>query len=338
MTSPRYSKPRDQFPRILSFLDDPWGIAWRTLNLAKRFSLRRTARFVHSYLQGVKHERPIFIVGVSRSGTSLFFHFLRASSELGSLPREGHDLWRTFHHPRFDGWASDYVGAGRLKASERRYVNAYFHSYFSSRRFVEKTPENSFRVPYLLELFPDAFFVEVRRSPCDVINSLINGWRDPEGRFRSYYVPEDLHIPGHPKRRQWCFALIKEWRTLKSSPIPDIAFAQWEQFVSALSGAGSLVAPDRWIAVHLEDLLGNPLQVAKGLCRAVDVSWEPALEQKLRELLNKPVNALSPPADEKWKRQNQQEIKKLLPKIAVLAPLTGYEVDPVSGSCTIIRR
>ena len=51
--------------------------------------------------------------------------------------------------------------------------------------------------PYLLELFPDAIFVAVSRNPCEVIASLINGWRDPSGRFRTYYVPERLRIPGH---------------------------------------------------------------------------------------------------------------------------------------------
>ena len=337
MTPKRYSEPKDQVPPFLRILDDPWGIVWRTLNLFKRISLRRMTRFAGGYLQGVQYERPIFIIGASRSGTSLLFHLLRASRELGSLPREGHDLWRTFHHPRANQWASDSVGAGQLEAREKRYVSAYFYSFFSSRRFVEKTPENSFRVPYLLELFPDAFFVVVRRSPCDVINSIINGWRDPRGRFRSYYVPEDLHIPGYPNRRQWCFTLIEGWRDLKSASIPTIAFAQWEEFVCALSGTGLQIPPERWLVVHLEDLLSSPLEVVQGLCKAVDVSWEPALERKLQELLSKPINTLSAPADEKWRSQNRQEISDLLPRIAALAPLAGYQVDPVSGHYTIVR-
>ena len=83
--------------------------------------------------------------------------------------------------------------------------------------------------------------------------------------------------------------------------------------------------------------LSSPLEVVQGLCKAVDVSWEPALERKLQELLSKPINTLSAPADEKWRSQNRQEISDLLPRIAALAPLAGYQVDPVSGHYTIVR-
>ena len=72
---------------------------------------------------------------------------------------------------------------------------------------MEKTPENSFRVPHLLDLFPDARFLVIWRNPLLVLRSLIRGWRDPAGRFRSYFVSEDLRIPGYPHRRMWRFTL-----------------------------------------------------------------------------------------------------------------------------------
>ncbi len=131
-------------PGRLAWIDDPWGIAWRTANLVRRFSLRRSLSLAANLIHPVRFERPVFIIGVPRSGTTLLFRVLATSPELGALPREGHDMWRTYHHPRYSGWRSDAVGAGKVGIGERRFVAAYLASYIGrrQRRFVEKTPEN----------------------------------------------------------------------------------------------------------------------------------------------------------------------------------------------------
>jgi hypothetical protein len=59
------------------------------------------------------------------------------------------------------------------------------------RRFVDKTPENCLRIPYPLELFPDASFVFLRRRPADNVSSLMAGWR-ARPRFPTYRLPERL--------------------------------------------------------------------------------------------------------------------------------------------------
>jgi sulfotransferase family protein len=326
---PMGSKP-ESMPGRLGRVDDPWGVVWRLRNLARRTSARRAARFASGYLRGVRHERPVFVIGAPRSGTTMVFHVLRASARLGSLPGEGHDIWRALHHPRLSGWESDRVTEAR--AGERRFVSARFYAHFDESRFVEKTPENALRIPYLLELFPDALFVAVRRNPCDVISSLINGWRDPAGRYRSYFVPEELQIPGYPHRRRWCFALIEGWRGLVARPVHEIAFAQWDQLSAAVEAARPIVGPDRWLDVRLEELLQSPRDQLTSICEHIDVPKDRALERELEVLLRQPVNAISPPGFEKWRRENHREIEELLPRIAAAAGGRGYVVDPSSGS------
>ena len=307
---------RDPMPGLLARIDDPWGIIWRAANLARRTSARRAARFAWAYARGVRHERPVFVLGAPRSGTSTVFELLKASAELGSLPGEGHDIWRFFHHPRWSGWDSDVVGAEDVRPGERRFVSARLYAHFGEGRFVEKTPENSLRVPYLLRLFPDATFIVVKRDPRDVINSLINGWRHPSGRYRSYFVPQDLAIPGHAHRRQWCFALLEGWRDSTSRPVHEIAFAQWESCTRALEDSRRLVEPSRWLELRLEDLAARPEESLRRVCRAAEIPSEPALERRLHELLASPANALSPPGAEKWRGENRNEIESLLPRIA----------------------
>jgi hypothetical protein len=329
----------DQMPGTLARLDDPWGIIWRVKNSVKRFDLKRGLRFLKAYAGGVRYERPIFVLGIPRSGTTMLFYLLRASEELLSLTTEGQDVWRRHHHPRYSSWRSDAVGRGQVRLGERRYVNAYFYSFFNSdsKRFVDKTGENTLRVPYLDELFDDATFITIKRNPCDVINSLINGWRHPAGRYRAYYVPEKLNIPGYSHSRRWCFSLVEGWRDLTSSPIPEIAFAQWERYVKAIAETRATIAAERQHEVFFEDIIAEPDRSLAYICDALKIENTEALKNKLAELVASPVNALTMPEKNKWRRHNEAEITALLPRIAALAPTLGYRVDAVTGECEIIR-
>lgn len=332
---------REQLPVWARPFDDRWGFTWRVLGWLRRLSARRTAGFARALARPHAHERPVFIVGVARSATTTLFRILRESPELGALPGEGHDLWRAFHHPRYGGWQSDRVDAGAVRRFERPFVHAYLSSYFDQPRFVEKTPENAFRVPYLVELFPDAHFVAVWRNPCDVINSLIKGWRHPRGDFRSYFVPENLAIPDYTPQRQWCFALIEGWRELKSSPIPEIAFAQWRAAAEALVSAREQLDPDRWTDIYLEDWLAAPQQELARLLARIEVQGHPALDEALEHWIAQPANALpalasphgGPAAGERWQSENQLEIRPLLPRIAATTSslALGYRVDAETG-------
>ena len=326
---------RRQVPKLLERLDDPWGITWRVVNLLRRFDLRWTLRFSRYLVSSKAHRRPIFILGAPRSGTTFLFHLLRESRSLGSLPGEGHNVWRAFHHPRYGGWRSDAVGPGEVKFGERRFVQAYFRAWIGPRRLVEKTPENSLRMDYLLDLFPDAHFVVIHRHPLDVIHSLIQGWRHPEGRYRSYYVPEDLQIPGHSARRRWCFLLFDGWRRFKEAEVPEIAAEQWRTCAEALVRGREKVSKDRWTEIYFEDLLSEPT-VFRDLCPRLGLETEPRLEAKWQELRDHPVNALSPPGEEKWRRL-EEEILPLIPPLIGPAADLGYRIDPGSGQMTRTR-
>ena len=325
---------REQMPGPLAWVDDPWGIVWRSYHLARGFHPGRAARLVTGLFRNIRFERPVFIVGVSRSGTTLLFRLLRDSPSLGALPGEGHNLWRAFHHPRYSGWRSDAVGPGEVRRGERRFVAAYLRSYFPHSRFVEKTPENSFRIPYLLDLFPDARFIVMWRDPLETISSLIQAWRDPRGRFRSYIVPEDLKIPGYPHRRRWCFALIEGWRGLKSASIPEIVCAQWSAYVKTIAAARQHARSDRWHELYFEDLLRDPHSVIRRVCDFAEVAFDAGFKARMEELINRPVYALREPKPRKRRSGNREEILTLMPSIQSLAPLAGYSIEQADGDWT----
>ncbi len=313
-----------QTPAWLSRLEDPWGITWRLSNLARRFSAPRTARFAAACLRQQRFDRPIFILGAPRSGTTMVFRWLAAAPGFGSLPREGHDLWRAYHHPRYGGWRSDVVGPGEIRWGERRFAGAFLRSYFPESRFVEKTPENSFRVPYLLDLFPNARFLVVRRDPPATIRSLIRAWRDPDGRFRSYFVPERLTIPEYPHPHRWCFALIEGWRELRSATIPEIAVAQWTAFARALAAARKSYGAGRWLEIRLEDLLEKPDDVSRQVYEFAEMEPDAQMTSKLTEVIENPVYALNP-------QSTEDEFQSSVPGIADLIESSGYRLQNVAG-------
>jgi hypothetical protein len=148
-------------------------------------------------------------------------------------------------------------------------------------------------------------------------------------------VPQDLSIPGYPHRRRWCFALIDGWRNYVAAPIPQIAFAQWAQCTQALVTARGLVPAAQWLEVHFEHLLASPDETLARLCEGISIQNTPALRKKLADLLAEPVNALSAPGINKWRREHSHEISEFLPQIATLGMGVGYLVDATTGDFSI---
>lgn len=315
------------------------GLVWRLQNFVRRASIRRSAHQAASFFFGSPYNKPVFILGVPRSGTTTLFHLLRGSEHFSSLSTEGHDLWRTFHHPRWGGWNSDVVTAADAVVFERRYAESFFRArssaYTDAKRFVEKTPENALRVSYLLKLFPDAHFVVVHRNPGDVLNSIINGWRHPEGKFRSYFVPDELSIPHYGSRHQWCFALIPEWRDLVASPIPEIALQQWTCMTDYLIQARKDVAPSRWTQIHFEDLISAPETVMQAVADRIDLPVSEDWRRTWKMIISEPRNSLSPPGIDKWRADNPGEILPLLPRMKTLAAACGYRIEGQGDQLTI---
>ena len=161
--------------------------------------------------------QPILLIGCPRSGTSILFQTLLRSPELRSVHSEGHILWQPYHHPRDKGWESDALGAEDVGEREREYIHLAVRLVVQNARFLDKTPKNCLRIPYLRSLFPDAKFVFLRRRAADNVSSLIEGWR-ARPRFVTYRLPERLEGLGRLSGNRWSFVLIPGWRELRNAP------------------------------------------------------------------------------------------------------------------------
>jgi hypothetical protein len=270
-------------------------------------------------------ERPIFVIGCPRAGTSALLQLLLRSPELRSIHSEGHILWDPFHHPRDRGWDSDALGAADVSERERSYIYLAVRMFVRDRRFIDKTAENCLRIPYLWELFPGATFVFLRRGAAGNVNSLIEAWK-ARPRFVKYRLPEPLEGLGEMSGNRWSFALIPGWRELRSAPLEEICARQYIACNEAVLDAREGVDRSRWLEVAYEDLVASPLETAEKLCSGLGLAFDPGIEEHAAALDRRHSSTtLSAPRSEKWKQQNREPIERILPLTAPIERRLGYE-------------
>ncbi len=133
-------------------------------------------------------DRPIFVVGMQRSGTSFLRDCLVTSSEIASYG-EMNDMWDPLGFP----WQSARRPRPYWFLEPQAYIDAVYadvgRDYYQAVpgicamrvwaeqgrsagvRFINKCPMNTLRIPLLRELFPNAHFVSIVRNPLAVIRS-----------------------------------------------------------------------------------------------------------------------------------------------------------------------
>lgn len=317
---------REQVPTLLRHLDDPWGITWRVWNTLRGIDVARTYRQERARFLSLNQGSPVFVVGIPRSATTSLYRILATHGDLRSLGHEGHDCWRRFHHPRRQGWTSDWVGPGRVTQRERSFVRRWWYARVGDGRFLDKTPCNALRISYLLDLFPDAHVLWMKRDPRAVLNSLLNGWEHPLGRFRTYFVPETLSIPGYASQHQWCFALVDGWRELRHAPVTAIVGEQYRQYNEGALLGRAAVPAGQWHEVALEDLLARPEGTMIPLLGRLGLPGEVAVLDRARALTQQAENTMGADESSDW-HDREREVMTLVEDLREVITRSGYDVD-----------
>jgi hypothetical protein len=289
-----------------------------------RRSVPRIAQPLSLVVSAEPPRRPILVIGCPRSGTTALLKLLLRSAQVRSIHNEGHILWQPHHHPAARGWDSDRLGAQDVGERERRYVYLAIRLFVRGRRFVDKTPESCFRIPYLLELFPDASFVFIRRRPADNVSSLMEGWR-ARPRFVTYRLPERLDGLGQLSGNRWSFVLIPGWRDLRSAPLEEICARQYIACNEEVLTTRDAVQGSRWHEIAYEELMSAPVETTRNLFERLDLVVTPSLEEYARALPGRPgFTTVSPPRPNKWQTLNRPAVERVLPLLEPVGRRLGY--------------
>lgn len=295
----------------------------RAVFLVRR-SVPRVARPLSTFIAVGPPERPIFLIGCPRSGTSALLQALLRSPELATVQLEGHILWDEFHPKKRRVQDSDALRAEDVSERERRYVNLAVRLFARGGRFVDKTPENTLRIPYLDELLPAATFVFLRRRAADNVNSLIEGWR-ARPRFVTHRLPTPLEGIAPLDGRLWSFALIPGWRSLTRAPLEELCAQQYVVCNESVLAAQAAMDSGRWRDMKYEDFVASPVDQLRQLFGSLGVGWSAAVEQYAAELDRRPsATAVTPPRPDKWREQNPDAIVRILPLVHETEARLGY--------------
>jgi hypothetical protein len=289
----------------------------------KRGALRlRQASHWPALVAGARLERPIFVIGAPRAGTSLLYAILRSSSALAHWPGEAHEIWEADFHPALRGWDSNILDASDAEGKPgERIKRSFFLVAGPRRRLIDKTPRNCLRIRFVDALWPDARYIFLVRDGRDNVNSLINAWRTP--RYRTYELPQPHAIPGvHP--RWWKFVLYPGWRDDVQGPLEIVCARQWVASNEHALDALASTAVQRWTRVTYEELVAAPVATAERLMTWLQLPLERTVREKALALGATPVNVVTPPAAGKWRRENPDEVDRVADLLGSTMERLGY--------------
>jgi Sulfotransferase family len=273
---------------------------------------------------------PVFILGSPRSGTTLLFEVLNRSPAVASLEAESHLLWEMFHTLRDADWRSHEVAPSAIGDTERRVVYWAVDRVAGGRRYLDKAPRNCLRVPYLHALFPDAWFVHLKRDGRAAVSSLITGWRAPGGMFPGTRMPVPLSIEGYDGDT-WKFIVPQGWEAYATGrSLEEVCAFQWISANQAILDASAGIGTDRWVEVRYEEFVDEPREQTARLMEALRLPFDPEVLAYAGTLDRHVTKAVTPPRADKWRRENPREIERVMPLIEPMMRRLGYEVQEES--------
>ncbi len=242
-------------------------------------------------LPGVPNvERPVFITGLGRSGTTILGILLSLHKQVGYL-NEPKALWHVIDTRQdINGNYSDCGAKFRLLDSDvqpgqRMVARRLFARYLKlvgANRVVDKYPELIFRVEYVLNLFPDARFVFITRSGADAVPSVVK-WS------------ERLGVKSGENTDDWWGRNDIKWHYLRDQLIlPDPDYTSVHDFVrgavdhlnrAALEWVVTMREglaqeqrfPQAVVRISYEDLLADPVGELTRLQRVCGLDVDPTV-------------------------------------------------------------
>ncbi|MEM7081127.1 MAG: sulfotransferase [Pseudomonadota bacterium] len=297
--------------------------SWLSTLNDDRLLMARGSNEAGALMSSSLFDRPVFIVAAPRSGSTLLFELMRQNIEFWTTGDESHveiESIRTLHPAarHFDSNALGRENAtpGVVDALIRRFLGNLKNARgtlfadipaetrLAQCRFLEKTPKNALRIPFLRAVFPDARFIFLHRNPQQSVASIMEAWQS--GRFVTYPNLPGWH--GLP----WSLLLPEGWRALADHPMADIAAFQWASANRQILSDLADLPADAWCSVSYSQLVSDKATTVERLCSFADVPFGPRMQALASEKSPLSQYTVSPPDPNKWKRY-ETEINRVMP-------------------------
>jgi len=278
----------------------------------------------------VNIEKPIFIIGVGRSGSTIFHQILSEHPHLAWLsafnrvfprqiwlnkilmrlidvpflknlirkntkPYEVYPFWeyyvKGFSEPCKDLLAEDVTSEIKENA-----VKALSKNLTKKRNRLLIKITGWSRMGFLKEIFPDAKFIHVTRDGRAVANSLINvhWWI----RDRS---PSSWRCGGFKPSQE------EEWAKYDKTPLA-LAAIEWKILMDVAEKDKNLIDSDDYMEIKYEDLCNNSAEIFQNVIKFCELKPSKVFDKKVSEYKLKNTNY-------KWQKELNDHQQKMLNEI-----------------------
>jgi hypothetical protein len=264
-------------------------------------------------------DRPIIILAAPRSGSTLLFETLSEAPGIWTVGGESHQYIEGFRQlsPKSGRVDSNRLDAGHASEGIITMLRERFARSLRDRdgnefgqqqnseslRFLEKTPKNALRQPFLEKVFPGALYVYLFRDPRPNISSMMEAWKSP--RWVTY-----PRLPGW-RGPPWSLLLPPGWQALSGRPLPEICAFQWASANQIMLDDLDTLPADRWIACSYSDLTDRTEPAIERICRFAGLEVDPRLRQRISGALPHSRYTHTAPDPDKW-RKNEELISPVL--------------------------
>lgn len=274
----------------------------------------------------MKINKPIFIVGTGRSGSTIFQKILSHHPRIAWIsglcdrfpnkpqinrllmkiidyplinkylkkrfnPRECYKFW-DFHCKGFSNPCRDLLSQDVTHKTKNQIQNILSKILTKKRnRFMTKITGWP-RVGFLYEIFNDAKFIHIIRDGRAVVNSIINvdwwwGWRGPQNWRWGELMSSQK----------------EEWERFNRSFVA-LASIEWKILMDAMENVKKFMCKNNFLEVKYEDFCSYPINAFKKVIEFCELEWTREFEKSIKKYSLKNMN-------HKWQKEltnDQQEI------------------------------
>jgi hypothetical protein len=264
-------------------------------------------------------DRPVIILAAPRSGSTLLFETLAEAPQIWTVGGESHQFIEGLRplNPMSGQVDSNRLDASHATGRIEQVLRRRFAQSLQDRdgrplspeqlperlRFLEKTPKNALRQPFLEKVFPGAFYVHLVRDPRPNISSMMEAWKS--GRWVTY-----PRLPGW-RGPPWSLLLPPGWQGLRGCSLAEICAFQWDSANRVILDDLEKLPPERWLACQYDDLTQRTEPLIRKICEFAGLDLDDRLVQHISGAL--PLSRLTQtaPDPEKW-RKNETVILPVL--------------------------
>lgn len=219
--------------------------------------------------------QPIFLIGAARSGTKILRDTISTHPEVEKIGYDINFIWKRYN----EDVEHDELSASDAKPKFKKFIRNFFKKKAKNSPFlIEKTVGNTLRIPFLLEVFPEAKFIILYRDGRDVIESVVRQWGTAPDN--SYLFKKLMSIPvlevlpflfkygvdtlkiklklATTKKYVWGVRHKDFQNDLAKDSVVDFCTKQWMSCAQAILDHKGKIKAENKIEVRYENLVTTP--------------------------------------------------------------------------------